>query len=115
MPPTRVNLLETINSNETNVHVILAKAGERNYGRMHSLSGPVHCSNIMNMILKSDEIQCRGPKADDGTKSHPCRAFMDGITVMTQFITSTKWILKTLEETANWAHMFFKPEKSHSY
>ena len=68
----------------------------------------------MNMMLKSVEIQCRGLIADDGIKPPPCRAFMYDITVMAQSITSTRWILKALEETANWAQMFFKLEKSRS-
>ena len=35
---------------------------------------------------------------------------MDDITVMTQSITGTRWILKALEGTINYDRMFFKPE-----
>ena len=68
----------------------------------------------MNMLLKAGEKQCRGPKAVDGTRHPPCRAFMDDITVMTSSITGTRWILTALEKMANWARMVFKPAKSRS-
>ena len=66
----------------------------------------------VSVILKCRKIQCRGTKADNGTRHPPCRAFVDDVTVMPQSITSSRWILKALEETANRAQMFFKPEKS---
>ncbi len=40
----------------------------------------------MNLLLKAGGMQCRGPKADDGTRHPACRAFMDDVTVMTPSI-----------------------------
>lgn len=34
----------------------------------------------MNLLIKADGIQCRGPKADDDTRHPASRAFMDDIT-----------------------------------
>ena len=42
----------------------------------------------MNMLLKAGLSQCRGPKADDGTRHPSYRAFMDDVTIMTEFLDS---------------------------
>ncbi len=55
----------------------------------------------MNLLLKAGGMQCRGPKADDGTRHPACRAFMDDVTVMTPSIQGTQWILSALER---WQH-----------
>jgi hypothetical protein len=68
----------------------------------------------MNLLLKAGGMQCRGPKADDGTKHPTCRAFMDVVTVMTPSIQGTQWILSALEKMATWSRLQFKPEKSRS-
>lgn len=68
----------------------------------------------MNLLLTVGAIQCRGPKADDGTRHPTCRAFMDDVTLMTPSIQGTQWILNALEKIATWSRLQFKPEKSRS-
>ena len=68
----------------------------------------------MNLLLMAGEMQCRGLKADDGTRHPACRAFMDNVTVMTPCIQGTQWILSALEKRATWSRLQFKPEKSRS-
>ncbi len=68
----------------------------------------------MNLLLKAGGMQCRGLKADDGSRHLTCRAFMDDLTVMTPSIQGTQWILSTLEKRATWSRLQFKPEKSRS-
>ncbi len=65
----------------------------------------------MNVLLKAGGTQCRGPKADDGTRHPACRAFMDDITMMNPLIQGT---LSSLERMTTWAWMQFKPRKSRS-
>lgn len=68
----------------------------------------------MNLLLTAGATQCRGPKAEDGTRHPACRAFMDDVTVMTPSIQGTQWILSALEKTATWSRLQFKLEKSRS-
>lgn len=68
----------------------------------------------MNLIIKGGEQQCKGPKANNGTRHPPCRAFMDDITIMTQSAQGTRWVLAGLEKMTNWARMHFKAKKSRS-
>ena len=71
-------------------------------------------SLAMNMIVKSAEMECRGPVAESGVRQPPLRAYMDDITVMTAEVTGSKWILRGLEKHIAWARMKFKPGKSRS-
>lgn len=68
----------------------------------------------MNMLVKSAEVQCRGPLSRSGTRQPPIRAFMDDLTVTTTSVPGCRWILKGLEELTTWARMSFKPAKSRS-
>ena len=68
----------------------------------------------MNLLLTAGAMQCRGPKADDGTRHPTCRAFMDDVTIMAPCIQGTQWILRTLEKMATWSRLQFKTEKSRS-
>jgi len=68
----------------------------------------------MSMLVKSAEVQCRGPLTKSGVRQPPIRAFMDDLTVMTTFVPGSRWILKGLEEMITWARMSFKPMKSRS-
>jgi len=52
----------------------------------------------MNMLVKSAEIQCRGPFTKSGVWQPPIRAFMDDLTVMTTSVPGSRWILNGLEE-----------------
>ncbi|XP_061896833.1 uncharacterized protein LOC133645919 [Entelurus aequoreus] len=71
-------------------------------------------SLAMNMIVKSAEVECRGPKSRSGTRQPPIRAFMDDLTVMTTSVPGCRWLLQGLERLITWAKMSFKPAKSRS-
>ncbi|KAJ3593949.1 hypothetical protein NHX12_006282 [Muraenolepis orangiensis] len=71
-------------------------------------------SLAMNMLTKSAEPECRGPRTNSGQRQPPIRAFMDDLTVMTESVPGCRWILKGLEELVEWAQMRFKPAKSRS-
>ncbi|KAJ3601179.1 hypothetical protein NHX12_032152, partial [Muraenolepis orangiensis] len=71
-------------------------------------------SLAMNMLTKSAEPECRGPRTNSGQRQPPIRAFMDDLTVMTESVPGCRWILKGLEELVEWARMCFKPAKSRS-
>ncbi|XP_028292553.1 uncharacterized protein LOC114455485 [Gouania willdenowi] len=68
----------------------------------------------MNMLVKSAEVQCRGPLSKSGVRQPPIRAFMDDLTVTTTSVPGCRWILSGLEELISWARMSFKPAKSRS-
>lgn len=68
----------------------------------------------MNMLTKSAEPECRGPRMKSGQRQPPIRAFMDDLTVTTESVPGCRWILKGLEKLAEWARMRFKPAKSRS-
>lgn len=68
-------------------------------------------SLAMNMLVKSAEPECRGPKTKSGIRHPPIRAFMDDLTVTTVAVPGCRWILQGLERLTTWARMRFKPEK----
>lgn len=47
----------------------------------------------MNMPVKSAETQCRGPKTTTGVCQPPIRAFMDDLTITTESVPGSRWIL----------------------
>lgn len=64
----------------------------------------------MNMIVKSAEVECRGPLTKSGVCQPPVRAFMDDLTVTTTSVPGSRWILQGLEKLITWARMTIKPE-----
>ena len=68
----------------------------------------------MNMLLRSAQPECRGPKFESGICQPPIRAFMDDLTVTTESVPGGRWILTGLEKLMGWARMSFKPTKSRS-
>jgi len=62
----------------------------------------------MNMLVKSAEVQCRGPLTNSGIRQLPLRAFMYDLSVMTTSVPGSRWILKGLEEMITWACMSLK-------
>ncbi|XP_056127556.1 uncharacterized protein LOC130105540 [Rhinichthys klamathensis goyatoka] len=68
----------------------------------------------MNMLVKSAEVECRGPLSRSGTRQPPIRAFMDDLTVTTTTVPGCRWLLRGLEQLITWARMSFKPAKSRS-
>ncbi|XP_061093280.1 uncharacterized protein LOC133125737 [Conger conger] len=71
-------------------------------------------SLAMNMLIKSAEPECRGPRSKSGQRQPPIRAFMDDLTVTTESVPGCRWILKGLVKLVEWARMHFKPAKSRS-
>lgn len=68
----------------------------------------------MNMIVKSAEVECRGPMSRSGTWQPPIRAFMDDLTVTAASVPGCRWLLQGLQRLILWARMSFKPAKSRS-
>ncbi|XP_061733213.1 uncharacterized protein LOC133536595 [Nerophis ophidion] len=66
----------------------------------------------MNMLVKSAEVQCRGPLSRSGVRQPPIRAFMDDLRVTTTSVPGCRWILNGLQEVISWARMNFKPAMS---
>lgn len=75
---------------------------------------PILFALAMNMLVKSAEVQCRGPLTKSEVKQPPIRALMDDLTVTTKSVPRCRWILKGLEEMISWARMSFKPTKLRS-
>ena len=69
----------------------------------------------INMIVKSAEIECRGPMMKTGVRQPLIRAYMDDLTVTTTSVMGSRWILRSLEKLIPWARMKFKPAKSRSF
>lgn len=68
----------------------------------------------MTMLMKSAEVECRGPLSRSGTRQPPVRAYMDDLTVTTTLVPGCRWILQGLERLITRARMSFKPAKSRS-
>nr|XP_061836351.1 uncharacterized protein LOC133619387 [Nerophis lumbriciformis] len=68
----------------------------------------------MNMVVKSAEVECRGPLSRSGVRQPPIRAYMDDLTITTTSVPGSRWILQGLERLIGWARMSFKPAKSRS-
>lgn len=45
-----------------------------------------------NMLVKSAEVQCRGPLTKSGVRQPPIRAFMDDLMVTTTSVPGCRWI-----------------------
>lgn len=52
----------------------------------------------MNMLVKSAEPECRGPKSKSGIRQPPIRAFMDDLTTTTVSVPGCRCILKALAD-----------------
>lgn len=68
----------------------------------------------MNMVVKSAEVECRGPLTKSGARQPPIRAFMDDLTITVTTVPGTRWIPQGLENLISWAKMNFNPSKSGS-
>lgn len=65
----------------------------------------------MNMLIKVDERETRGPMTSSNIRQQPSRGFMDVLTIKTDTYVQFRWILSVLEETAKWDEMTFKLRK----
>ena len=54
-------------------------------------------ASAVNLIVKSAEKECKGLLMRSGIRQPPVKAFMDGLTLATQFTVQTRWLLKSLE------------------
>jgi len=52
----------------------------------------------MNMVVKSVEVECRGPLAKSGLHLPPIRAFMDDLIITTTSVPASRWILQGLKK-----------------
>ena len=68
----------------------------------------------MNMVVKSAEVECRGPLTKSGVRQPPIRAYMDNLTITTTSVPGSRWIVQGLEKLITWARMGFKPSKARS-
>lgn len=68
----------------------------------------------LNMLVKSAEVECRGPRSISGTQQPQVRAFMDDLTVTTTSVPGRRWLLQGLERLITWERVSFKPAKSRS-
>lgn len=68
----------------------------------------------MNMLMKSAEVECRGPVSNTGVRQPPIWAYMDDLTVTTHSVTGCRWLLRSLERLIKWTRMNFKPNKCRS-
>lgn len=57
----------------------------------------------MNLVVKSAEVECRGPLAKSGVRQPPIRAHMDDLTITTTSVPGSRWILQGLEKLITWA------------
>ena len=68
----------------------------------------------MNLIIKAAKRETRGPQTASGVYLPSNRGFMDDLTVTTKTHVQARWVLTALGETATWARMKFKQNKSRS-
>lgn len=52
----------------------------------------------MNMVVKSAEMECRGPLTKTSARQPPIRAYMDDLTLTTLSVLGSRWILQGLEK-----------------
>ena len=69
---------------------------------------------VFNMLIKSTEVECRGPLMKTGVRQPPIRAYIDDLTVTTASVTGCRWLLRGLVRSVSLARMQFKPAKSWS-
>ena len=53
------------------------------------------CASAVNLIVKSAEKECKGPLMRSGIRQTRVKAFMDNLTLATQFTVQTRWLLKS--------------------
>lgn len=61
----------------------------------------------MNIVVKSAEVECRGPLTKSGVRQPPIRAYMDGLTATTSLVPGSRWILQGLGRIISWGRMKF--------
>ena len=55
-------------------------------------------SLAINIIIKSAEVECRGPVTKSGIRQPQLRAYLDDITMTTSSVIGCKWVLRGLEK-----------------
>lgn len=59
----------------------------------------------INMVVKSADVECRGPLTKSGVRQPPIRACMHDLTVTTTSVPGCRWILQGLERLMTRASM----------
>ena len=68
----------------------------------------------MNLLIKTAELECRGPVTRSDVRQPPIRAYRDAITITTTSTIGARWVLKGIEKLVTWARMSFNASKSRS-
>ena len=61
----------------------------------------------MNLLIKTTELECRGPVTRSGVRQSLIRAYMDNMTITTTSTIGARWVLKGIEKLVAWARMSF--------
>lgn len=64
-------------------------------------------SLAMKILIKLAEGECRGPITKSGVQQPPISTFMNDLTVKTQSVPGTRWILQGLVRIITWVRMCF--------
>ena len=100
--------LDLANAYGSILHKLVEEALKR-----HHVPGKI--SKLINVIVKSAEIERQGPMMKTEARQPSIRAFMDDLTVTTASVMGCRWILRSLEKLIAWVRMKFKPAKSRSF
>lgn len=76
---------------------------------MYKLSDILYLT--MNMLVKSAEVECRGPLMRNEVRQPLIRAYMNDLTVTTSTIPGCRWVLQGLNKIMTLARMKFKLTK----
>ena len=68
----------------------------------------------MNLLIKTAELECKGPVTRSGERQTPIRAYMDDMTITTTSTIGARWVLKGIGKLVTWARMSFNALKSWS-
>ena len=68
----------------------------------------------ISLLIKTAELECRGPVTRSGVRQPPIRAYMDDITITTTSTIDVRWGLKGIGKLVIWARMSFNALKSWS-
>ena len=68
-------------------------------------------AQAMNLLIKTAELECRGPVTRSGVRQSSIRAYMHDMTIKTTSTIGARWVLKGI---VTWARMSFNASKSRS-
>ena len=65
----------------------------------------------MNLLIKTTELECRGPITRSGVRQPLIRAYMDDMTITTTSTIDARWVSKGIEKLVTGARMSFNASK----